>query len=273
MDAFKDDLARNRFGTVGAPGAKDWTPVWIGAAIVSVVALSALAMVDSWSPEAWTALAAWVTATIASAAGVIAVRQLREARRLRVEQAQPYVAAFMEPSGGVDAGFVDLVVRNFGTTSAMNVRVEIDPAPQRAAGGSVQAVWLPDGIPVLVPGQEWRTLWDFAPRRAKVGLADRHDVAVLFTDTEGRELRLPYVLDWSVYSEQMQVTIYGVHHAAKALRGIEKKLGKWQEGIHGGLAVTMRDGDAKDARRREEIDGLQRSQPLEPEGDGNEEPR
>ncbi|MEJ7655287.1 MAG: hypothetical protein WKH64_19105 [Chloroflexia bacterium] len=50
------------------------------------------------------------TAGIAVTAVVIARRQLAEARRVREEQAQPYVAVFMT-SSGVDQ-FHDLVVRN-----------------------------------------------------------------------------------------------------------------------------------------------------------------
>jgi hypothetical protein len=40
-----------------------------------------------------------------------------------------------------------------------------------------------------------------------------------------------------------------MHHAAKSLREIEKKVGRWGEGISRGLAVTVRDGDRKDAER------------------------
>jgi hypothetical protein len=47
---------------------------------------------------------------------VIAVYQLADARQLRVEQAQPYVAVSM----GSDPGqpqFVDLVIKNYGATA------------------------------------------------------------------------------------------------------------------------------------------------------------
>ena len=41
---------------------------------------------------------------------------------------------------------------------------------------------------------------------------------------------------------------------AQALREIDKRTSKWQEGLHGGLAVFVRDGDEKDRREREERD-------------------
>ncbi len=89
-------------------------------------------------PEAWSAIAAWVsavatlvTASIAIAAAVIARKQLGEARRVREEQAQPYVAVFMADSA-VNK-FQDLVIRNFGTTAAKDIAVNIEPIPTPAS--------------------------------------------------------------------------------------------------------------------------------------------
>jgi hypothetical protein len=81
--------------------------------------------------------AAWITAGLAIAAGCMALGQLGEARaarleraRLRKEQAQPYVVAFIDFSE-VSTFLVDLVVRNFGATAAHDVRLDIDPIPRR----------------------------------------------------------------------------------------------------------------------------------------------
>jgi hypothetical protein len=150
---------------------------WVFVAL-SVGVLVTVGAVWSWpfsTAEEWSALAAWGTATVALIAGGVAVGQLGEARRLREEQAQPYVVAYMEPSVA-GAYFMDLVVRNFGTTAAHDVRLRIDPAPRRAAGTRGD-VWPPDSIPVLVPGQEWRTLWDCGAR-VDSGLPDHHEAAI-----------------------------------------------------------------------------------------------
>jgi hypothetical protein len=222
----------------------------VGGVAVAVVALAAVAIVNSWSPEAWAAAAAWVTAIVALAAGAIALGQLGEARRLRREQAQPYVVVFME-SSPVEDRLIELVIKNFGTTAAHDVRVQIDPPPKRAVTEDFPNVWLPELIPVLAPGQEWRTLWDSTVEH-KSGFPERHEAVVTFTDSQGRALEpLRSVLDWGAYKERMQVTLYSTHHAAKALRGIEKNTKGWQESMHGGLAVYVRDGDAKDERQRE----------------------
>jgi hypothetical protein len=205
------------------------------------------------SAEQWAAGAAWFTAAVAVAAGVIALRQVTEARRLREQQAQPYVVTYMEPNAATPH-IIDLVVRNFGTTAAYNVRLHVEPAVMRSAqGGENEPVWIFDTLPVLVPTQEWRTMWDFGPSRFESGLPDRHRAEVHFQDAKGRELG-PLVahLDWGAFKGRRWVTVYGVHDAAKALRDISSTLKKWQEGTRG-LKVFVRSGDAKDERDRQEI--------------------
>lgn len=228
-----------------------------GAVVVALVALAVVAVIRDWSAGAWAALAAWTTAAVAIAAGLIALRQLAEARRLRVEQAQPYVVAYMEPSAA-DPMVIDLIMRNFGTTAAHDVAITINPPPERKAGVGEDAVaklvWVPPQIPVLVPGQEWRTLWDTGLARVGSGLPDRHEAVVTFTDSQGRSFPpLRSVLDWSSYWQREQVTVYGPHHSAKALREISATIKRWRE-TSGGLAVVVRDGDAKDERNRQHLE-------------------
>jgi len=188
------------------------------------------------APEAWSAVAAWVsavatlgTAGIAVTAVVIARRQLAEARRVREEQAQPYVAVFMT-SSGVDQ-FHDLVVRNFGATAAHDVVVTLEPPPRRSAGPDegfefFSEVWLPERIPTLVPGQEWRTMWDFTPARAEQELPDHHAAVVSFKDSQGQSFAFHYELDWAATRNLASVKEYRVHDGAKALRDISATLKK-----------------------------------------------
>lgn len=222
-----------------------------GLALAFVVGVIAVGVRAEWSSDAWTAAATWITAAVAIVASIAAFRQLREARRMRLEQSQPYVAVFMEASE-VDPGFVDLVIRNFGATAAMNIEIEIDPAPQQAAGGGPRDLWVPARLPALVPSQEWRTLWDYIRPRSEAGLPDKATASVEFCDPQGRPFSFTYALDWEPYAKRGNLIVYGPHHSAKALREIEKSIKKWSESIHGGLAVTVRDGDAKDQRRKGE---------------------
>jgi hypothetical protein len=202
--------------------------------------------------DQWAAAAAWLTALVAVGAAAVAFVQLGEARRLRVEQAAPYVVVTMEPSPAAQ-WVIDLVIRNLGATAATDVELAITPPIERAAGER-GAVLLPETIPVLVPGQEYRTLWDTAIARKDSGLPDRYEATVTFKDSHGKAAEpLRFVLDWSPLWLRDVVTVYTEHDAAKALREINKTLKESRErGASRGLAVFVRDGDAKDARTRAE---------------------
>lgn len=222
--------------------------------------------IASWGPEHWSALAAWATVLVAVVAGLIALLQVRESRRLREEQARPYVVVYME-SNTATPHIVDLVVRNFGTTVAYDVKIDIDPPPLRSAqGGGSEDVWLFNRLPALVPGQEWRTMWDFGPSRFGSGLPDEYRAVARYRDSRGHELPpLPSALDWGAFRGRRWVTEYGVHDAAKALREIEKRMRRWSEGFNG-LSVYARDGDALDARRRDELAKRDAEREPPPEG-------
>ena len=157
------------------------------------------------------ALEAVRSATAGEAAARANEAMALEAERLRREQSQPYVVVFSEQLAA-HRYVLDLVIKNFGTTAAYDVRVEITPAPRRSFDDhrGERDVWLPSQIPVLVPHQEWRTRWDLAHHRRNAGLPDRHEAVVSFTDSQGRgpdgtEGRFYYhfVLDWGAYWGQV----------------------------------------------------------------------
>jgi hypothetical protein len=134
-----------------------------------------------------------------------------EAERLRREQSQPYVVVFAEQIPATRY-VLDLVIKNFGSTAAHDIRVEIKPTPQRASVDDhmKRDVWWPAEIPVLVPQQEWRTRWDLAHVRQDSGLDDRHDAVVTFTDSQGHgpdgapgRFSYQFVLDWAMYWGQV----------------------------------------------------------------------
>jgi hypothetical protein len=210
---------------------------------------------QAWDPPSWSALAACTTAVVAIVAASIAAAQIRQAIKTRRAQAQPYVAVFMEPTS-VSQQFIDLVIRNMGNTVAQRVSVHIEPQPQRSDGqGGIEDVEYPIEIPTLVPGQEWRTLWDVSTTRLGLDVAAAHTATVEFFGPaqKRKKFRYKYDLDWKFYTGRRWVEEYGIHHGAKALREIEKHLKRWREGVGGGLNVYVRDGDAKDRARREQI--------------------
>lgn len=220
-----------------------------------------LTRIDHWNAAGWAAAAAWVTVGAAIVAIGVARRQLGESKHLRREQAKPYVVAYME-SYSASPHIVKLVIKNFGNTAAHDVRVEITPTPQRTDGSAgIEAVWVPDDIAMLVPGQAWETLWDFGPARGdEPRLPDRHEARITYIDLlapgQSRE-ETRASLDWGQYKGRRWMTTYSEHDAAKALREIEKSVRRWSE-FGGGLSVWTRDGDAKDTVRGEQADERRR---------------
>jgi hypothetical protein len=58
----------------------------------------------------------------------------------------------------------------------------------------------PEALIFFAPGQEWRTLWDFAPDHARVqGIVDRYEIESTCTDYLGTERSTPSVLDWALF--------------------------------------------------------------------------
>jgi hypothetical protein len=199
------------------------------------------------------AIAAAVTAVTAITASIFAFQQVRLSRRLRQEQAQPYVALYMEPSV-VSPHFIDLVVKNYGTTAARNIEINISPQPMRSGDGGQPAepIDYPRQMPTLVPAQEWRTLWDFGPARIEQGLPGKYTAVVKFDGAlQADVLSFTYHLDWELFSSQRWVQTYGMHDAAKALREMEKHMRGWREGANRGLKVYVRDGDKRDEQLRQ----------------------
>lgn len=214
------------------------------------------------------ASAAALTFLAAVAALLFARQQIGEAKTARkltadleLARSQPYVVMFTEPSAATQV-IIDLVIKNFGQTAATNIHIDLSPWPRRTRGGGQdqeEDVAVPLVIPVLAPGQEWRTLWDNGLARRKTDLADRHEGVVTYEGVKlangsNTGLSTPVVLDWSIYKTRRWVEVRSVHDAAKALREIQRTMSKWTESASGPLSVVTRDGDARDARDAADFD-------------------
>lgn len=180
-----------------------------GAAAVGVIALIVLCATGALSPSyqwfvryfppaVWSALAAWVAVAVAIVTVVVAGRyakqqvekaqdQVREARAARIdqerqaqeaidiqvriakEQAQPNVVLYTELNPSAKQ-FIEIVIKNFGTTPAYHVGADFDPpltaTPNLLSKGNLAGVPIPT-FPILAPGQEWRTGWDHSVSRKR----------------------------------------------------------------------------------------------------------
>ena len=75
--------------------------------------------------DAWAALAQWLTVAVAGWALIYARGQVKEARDTRERVAQPEVVVFVDRHEV--RRYMDLVVKNFGQTTAYNIRVTLPP--------------------------------------------------------------------------------------------------------------------------------------------------
>ena len=184
----------------------------------------------------WLALGVWLAVLVGLAALIFMLRQRRQQREASLQQSRPYVAVYMEQHAA-DWHLIELVVRNFGQTAAYDVELDfVDPPTvakyENAHDGMVDIgeLKLPDALPALAPGQEWRTLWDSTLDRAELGGAIewRFDGTVTYYDrpapTERRRKRRghrfesKFVLDWDALQPIQRVELLTDHDLAKRER-------------------------------------------------------
>jgi hypothetical protein len=175
-------------------------------------------------------------------------------RELLIEQAQPYVVVTMEQSQAGGGEFIDLVVKNYGTTAARDVMLSIDPQPERAAhkDNELKRAKIPETIHALAPGQEWRTFWDSVRDRHDSGLPSEHTVAVSYLGIGEKRLEFKTTLSWEFFAGRLWFEIRGMHDLAKATHEIEKKLGRLMDG--NALSVLSYDGHFEQERRQSRLE-------------------
>ncbi len=196
------------------------------------------------------ACAAWATVGIYVVIGLFAWRQVREARKLRVEQARPFVIVDFEP------GFlVYLTVENLGRTMARDVSIRFDKPLESTLTGRLpgrreldESPLFREPIPALPPGKKIRVLFDQINDRLKAGLPLTYDVELRYRGPTGRkEWTEPYRLDLGMYlgSEPAK----GIPELVTELGNIRKEIEKWKGSgivVH---AIDQRRQDRMEARR------------------------
>jgi hypothetical protein len=192
--------------------------------------------VSDFGSTAWLGIAVWVMVAVVLVALGYVRNHLARTRKLGFEGNRPQVTMFMEPHAA-DWHLIELVVRNFGQRTAYDVQFRFDNPPtvaeyENAYEGvvDISELQLPDGLPVLAPGQEWRTVWDSALDRHQLGgaIASRFAGAVTYYDSpapEGRWRRLEarrrkpietkVLLDWDTLPPVQRIELMTTHDLAK----------------------------------------------------------
>jgi hypothetical protein len=178
----------------------------------------------------WLAIALWVAVAVGVAALIYAHRQIKRNRELAAEKVRPHVGMFMEPNPG-DWHIIELVVKNFGNTAAHNVRFNFSNPPTVAryengydeGHAELEVLRLPTELPVLAPGQEWRTMWDSALDRNELGdrIESKFEGTVWYYDTPAdggaltrrkrRAFETKVVLDWADLQPVQRLELMTAH--------------------------------------------------------------
>jgi hypothetical protein len=189
-------------------------------------------------------------------AALVALWQVREARRIRVAQAQPFVIVDLEIRRGDE---IYLVISNIGGTIARNVRLDFDPIltstldEKEGLTPPRDLKPLGDVIPSLPPGKRIAMLFDIFHQRDPAKYPDLYNVTARFYAAAlKRHVTDDGVIDLGVYRNAIpdasRRDVHDVHERLKELVGETRKLSK-------GLLTTTREDEkrrADELRRRAE---------------------
>lgn len=209
------------------------------------------------------AVSSLCTVAIALAAAFFAARQVREARRTREAQAQPFVVVDIQP-GKVWANCLTLVIENIGTTLARDVKITFDPSVTTTLSdsGLPGGALLQEGIAVLPPGRRIETLFDMSHDRQQEALPLRYEVTVEFADFRSKQMEpLRYVVDLGYLYDLEFIGEKTLHNVAESLDKIRREIERWRSSRGPGIAVWTRDTDRdiEAARWQYALTGKQRS--------------
>lgn len=202
---------------------------------------------------AWTALAAWATVIVYIGLFFYARRQVGEARRLREEQARPFVVADFEVGPPII-----LTVENLGRTLARDVTIRFDERIETTGLLETSKPYdvnevrlLREPLPVLPPGKKIRVLFD-SQARFTSDLPLAFGVTVSYRGPLGQKYPADrYTLDLGMYAETL-FPPKGLPQLVQELAKVRDELGRWRSGLRGLLVQTV------DKRRqdRRELRGL-----------------
>ena len=202
-----------------------------------------------WQAAEWSAFGSVGALAVAVIVGGFVAVQVLQAKRLREDQARPYVIVDFDFKGL----FVHLVIKNIGATPARDVAVKFDrplQTPGRARDFNDFEIFK-NPIPMMAPGREIRVRFgmgpDFFKDEAEVSLSYRADVK--YQDLHGKRKFVdpPLVLDLRPYKN----TIVGADRLAEiadATKNLERTLRRWT-GSGGSLEVRAIDRDRQERKQ------------------------
>jgi hypothetical protein len=212
----------------------------------------------------WTAVAAvaaCATLAIYIVIGIFAWRQVHEARKLREEQARPFVIVDFEPGW-----LVYLTVENLGRTMAREVTINFNESLTSSLPGRSELDESPlfrEPIPTLPPGKKIRVLFDQIHDRMEAGLPLTYDVDMRYRGpTGGKPWKDTYRLDLGMYLGSA-LPPKGIPELVTEVEKIRSEIQKWTGRSGRGLLAHTLDQRRPDTieRRRMHIRVLRQQGP------------
>jgi hypothetical protein len=193
-------------------------------------------------------------------AAAVARGQVREARRLRLEQNRPFVVVDFDVEGWNTNVYLE--VSNIGTSLARDVRIEIEPPLESAIDVEIgELKMLREGIATMAPGKRSRSFVDMGFRRAETELAMNHIATVTYRDEDGgRSFREVMNLDLDQYMSIRFVQKKDLHDLNKQMESIRKVIERWGSSgpVDGLVAMTPTESRAESERVAREMEARRR---------------
>lgn len=203
--------------------------------------------VTTWGPDHYQAAAAIAGLVVAIIVACFAAYQLFEARRLRDEQARPYIVVDLEFRNI----FAYIAISNIGATPAAKVRITLDKPLQTVTPGSVDintTAMFTAPIPMIAPGRKMAIRWDSVPAMFKdETVPTSYTAKVTYLDHRGRKQDEEYVLDLAPYFHTA-MPVSGLPEIASALKAMQVDL---HEVINQGH-IRVKNSNLNVDRRRED---------------------
>lgn len=159
-------------------------------------------------------------------AAIVAIMAIWQANSLNKESSQPYIAPFMESSSTLP-DFIELGIMNYGKTAAKNIKISISPEPRVSKWSESESIVhfdYPEEMGSLVPGQEWRTIWDKSATREECDLPSKYTMEISYIGIGKKAISESFVLDWKPFEVRSYLDEKGIHHIAKEANNINRTL-------------------------------------------------
>lgn len=137
------------------------------------------------------------------------------------DESRPFIIVDME----YDDGVINFSLRNIGKTPARNIRAKIEPDINLMNKKTLNNTLFAKPISLMPPGKEIKT---FVGMHYELLKEDQPKVFEILVEYEWKKKKAKesYIIDLSVYQNLTYVVRKNIHHVAKSLEELDKKISR-----------------------------------------------